>query len=116
MTSSRHDGDGRHFFPTADGAPKFDGPGETVKGQPAAGRPASDLDEWPQPKRQLLAGPGKGSPLLLVCALHLGWVVEAPVEGVLGTRKDRTRLARPVAHSDDVVELIIGKLLNRLRE
>jgi hypothetical protein len=49
-----------------------------------------------------------------VRSLALGRVIEAPVEGVLGARKDWARLTRSVADRDDGVELQAEKLLDRL--
>ena len=84
-------------------------------GAPAAtGGPQGDLDERPDPLGDLEIRLPEGGQPLGVVALDLGRVLEAPVERVVGAREDGARLARPVAHGDDVVERLTGELVDRL--
>src|SRR5207253_1688659 len=67
------------------------------------------------PRSNLITGPAEYLEPLLLGALGLGRIVEAPMKVVRSTRKDRAGFARSVANSNDVIESFTGHLINRLR-
>lgn len=80
----------------------------------AAGGAQGDLDEWAEPLVEFHVGLLECAEFHGVAALHLGRILQAPMQGVVRAREDRAGLAGPIAYGDDVVEGLAGELVDRL--
>src|SRR5829696_6086908 len=77
-------------------------------------RTACDLDERPEPSRELRPRGAEGLHAALLGSLDRAWILEMPVQRAVRPSQAWALLARTVGQRDDVVEAAVDQLRDRL--